>query len=71
MPAKKSKSPSRKAKAPATSVRGGRPPEPVKKVQQTIYLRPELRKRLRLRAVEEDCDLSTIIEHALEAYLDG
>lgn len=70
MAARKSKSSSRKTTASAASTRGGRPPEPVKKVQQTIYLRPDLRKRLRLRAVEEDCDLSTIIEHALEAYLD-
>lgn len=42
--------------------------EPPSKVQQTIYLRPEMRKKLRLRAVEDDCDLSTVVERALLAY---
>ena len=40
------------------------------KIKQTIYLYPETRKKLRLQAVEEDCDLSTVVERALNAYFD-
>ncbi len=38
------------------------------KIRQTVYLYPETRKKLRLQAVEEDCDLSTVVEQALQAY---
>lgn len=40
------------------------------KIRQTVYLYPATRKQLRLQAVEEDCDLSTIVERALQAYFD-
>lgn len=40
------------------------------KVRQTVYLHPATRKQLRLQAVEEDCDLSTVVERALLAYFD-
>ncbi len=62
--------PRRKTSATGRSTARGDPaPDAPAKVQQTIYLRPELRKRLRIRAAEDDTDLSTIVDRALEAYL--
>lgn len=71
MPTKKSPSRAPKAKASTSRVAPTEQRDGPAKVQQTIYLLPETRKKLRLRAVEDDCDLSTIVERALQAYLDG
>jgi len=70
MPSKKSPSRASKAKASSSRVASTEQREGPAKVQQTIYLLPETRKKLRLRAVEDDCDLSTVVERALQAYLD-
>ncbi|MCA9709116.1 MAG: hypothetical protein KDK70_24950 [Myxococcales bacterium] len=62
-----------KKKAASARARGGESAaaaEGPAKIKQTIYLYPETRKRLRLQAVEEDCDLSTVVERALQAYFD-
>ncbi len=61
----------KKASSPRSSTKDG----PVEadgpaKIRQTVYLYPETRKKLRLQAVEEDCDLSTVVEQALQAYFD-
>lgn len=61
-----------KKKAEAARSQADAPAEdagPVK-IKQTIYLHPETRKKLRLQAVEEDCDLSTVVERALLAYFE-
>ncbi|MEM9461131.1 MAG: hypothetical protein AAGF11_43605 [Myxococcota bacterium] len=71
MASKKSPSRSRKTKASSARTSATEQREGPAKVQQTIYLLPETRKKLRLRAVEDDCDLSTVVERALQAYLDG
>lgn len=68
MPSKKSSSRA-KTKAPSRASSKASSDAPAK-VQQTIYLLPTIRKKLRLRAVEDDCDLSTVVERALQAYLD-
>lgn len=39
------------------------------RVKQTVYLSSDTRKLLRLRAIEDDCELSEVAEHALGAYL--
>lgn len=71
MPSKKSPSRARKTKAASSRASSSEQDRGPTKVQQTIYLFPETRKKLRLRAVEDDCDLSTVVEQALQAYLDG
>lgn len=70
MSSKKSPARPRKTKASSSRVTSPEQREAPTKVQQTIYLLPETRKKLRLRAVEDDCDLSTVVEQALQAYLD-
>ena len=37
--------------------------------KQTLYLSPAVHKKLRFRAVEDECELSDIAERALAAYL--
>ena len=71
MPSKKSPARPRKTKASSSRASSTEQRDGPVKVQQTVYLLPETRKKLRLRAVEDDCDLSTVVERALQAYLDG
>ena len=44
---------------------GAQPP----RRKQTIYLSPEVRKRLKLHAATEERELSAIVEDALRAFL--
>lgn len=37
--------------------------------KQTLYLSSAIRKKLRYRAIEDECELSDVAEQALAAYL--
>ncbi|MEX1366001.1 MAG: hypothetical protein AB1Z98_22935 [Nannocystaceae bacterium] len=58
------------ASARSRTADGAADSEAPAKIKQTVYLYPATRKKLRLQAVEEDCDLSTVVERALQAYFD-
>lgn len=58
----KSKSrPKRKGAAASSKTEGRR--------KQTLYLSATVRKKLRYRAIEDECELSDVAEQALAAYL--
>lgn len=59
-----------KAKAAAAPKRGpGRPRREEPRERLTIILPPELKRTLRIRAVEEDRDVSELVADAIHAYL--
>ena len=59
----------KKAKAKRSATIQEKVPSTEARRKQTLYLHAEVRKKLKLRAVEDDCEISEIAERALRAFL--